>query len=404
MILYTYNYESGDGMNKIYEKQSYLKSLETIITRCDKCHEGYIINLKDSILFPNEGGQYADNGTITLENGHSVIILDGKVNGNEVDYYVDEEIIPGSECTINLDWDTRYMRMQQHSGEHILSGLLHSVFGSENVGFHLSDDDFVKLDTSMKLDSQQINDLEIMANEVIYSNYPITDTYPATDELQSISYRSKIEINGQVRLITIGDETNIIDICACCAPHVKATGEIGIIKIVNYINYKGGTRLYILCGKRALLYLCEEHNIIQGIAKSFSTGIDMVVPKIESLNSELLSAYSQLNEIKENDLKSQINNMSDDDISCIFLDVCHSNMMKVAYNAMTERFPDKYVGVFLGNDNDGYRYNIGNSRLDSLKLKDKLSKLNAKGGGNKEMLQGKALTDANTIAKFFMEL
>lgn len=389
-------------MNKIYETQSYKTELETTVTNCIPCNKGYHITLADSVIFPNEGGQYCDKAQLITNTNQVINILDGIVDNNEVNYLVDVPIDINSKCIIKIDWETRFMRMQQHSGEHILSGLLYNIYGYINVGFHLSDDDFVTLDTSGELNDSQILDLEARANQVIYENVPIVDSYPTTEELEKINYRSKKQINGQVRLITIGTKNNIIDICACCAPHVKSTGEIGIIKIMNHINYKGGTRLEILCGKRAFNEICKEHLILKNLALGASTSIYNIEESISNLKSELIDTKRKLSQIIENDLLSQIENMNVSDIPCIFIDELHSPYMKSAYNALINKFSSKYVGVFLGNDEKGYRYFAGNPNLGSVKLKEIFTqRLDAKGGGNDDMIQGKVNASAKTIVEIF---
>lgn len=391
-------------MNKLYEKDSYLRENTTTVTYCRQVDNGYIIHLDETVFFPEEGGQYADSGFITLPDGSTAHILDARVNGDEIDYIVDTELDVGISCRCTLDWDLRFMRMQQHSGEHILSGLLYRMYGFNNVGFHLSDVDYVTLDTSGVLTATQISELEMLANEIVYSNVPIFDSYPDKDLLDNIQYRSKKAIDGQVRLITIGNSENIVDICACCAPHVNTTAQIGIIKIFNYINYKGGMRIQFLCGKRAFAELCGEHEIIKNVALGFSTASSNIEKCISDLKAELVETKTKLSRIIENDLISQINNMKPDDIPCIFLDDVHGQYMKAAYNTLTIKYPDKYVGVFLGDDVKGYRYHIGNPKLDSLLIKEQLTQISAKGGGNSDMLQGKALSDANTIADFFLRI
>ena len=247
---------------KVYERQSYLEELETTVTE-STCEEGqFYVKLKETVLFPEEGGQYSDTGFL-LYGDKKVSVLKGELIGNasegetDIRYAVDSEIPAGSSVRCVLDWKTRFSRMQNHSGEHIVSGLIHNLYGYNNIGFHLSDYEPVTLTVDGKLSAEQIREIEIKANETVWQNLPITDSYPSKEELSSIDYRSKIEIAGQVRLITIGDPASPLDICACCAPHVATTGSIGIIKVISFASVKGGTQVSILCGARALEFMKE---------------------------------------------------------------------------------------------------------------------------------------------------
>ena len=135
--------------------------------------------------------------------------------------------------------------MQQHTGEHILSGILHSMFGAENVGFHIGSD-AVRMDTNIPISAEGLKAAETAANSIIWENVPVSITYPTREELAALVYRSKKEIEGQVRIVTIPGA----DVCACCGTHTAFTGAVGQIKILAAETYKGGVRLSIVCGGR----------------------------------------------------------------------------------------------------------------------------------------------------------
>ena len=153
---------------------------------------------------------------------------------------------PGAAVTGTIDWEWRFDKMQQHTGEHILSGILHQMFGAENVGFHIGSD-AVRMDTSVPISAEGLREAELAANRIIWENVPVLITYPTPEELAALTYRSKKEIAGQVRIVTIPGA----DVCACCGTHTAATGQVGQIKILTSENYKGGVRLSVVCGGRA---------------------------------------------------------------------------------------------------------------------------------------------------------
>ncbi|MCR4651667.1 MAG: alanyl-tRNA editing protein [Lachnospiraceae bacterium] len=388
-------------MNKLYETQSYLNNTATTVEECVADGDRFRIRVKESIFFPEEGGQYADSGVI-LYNGETYALLDGQVIDGEIWYYVNQEIPAGEAIIQRLNWPLRYSRMQQHSGEHIVSGLIHNRFGLDNIGFHLSDDEPVTLTVNGKLDDEQIAIIERMANDVVYMNLPIRDTYPTAEGIRNINYRSKKEIEGQIRLISIGEEGDEIDICACCAPHVKRTGEIGIIKVISAMSYKGGTRIGILCGKRALEYLVHEHDLLGQIARGFSTSADNIPRNIEGLYKEITDLKIRMAGLQEQLILREIDAMPDGGVHCIFAGSdLEDSGMKAAYNMLSERFEGN-VGVFKGDDPSGYQFYAGDKKGDSTQLlKIMKEELNAKAGGNAEMIRGFVSADADRIREIF---
>lgn len=408
-------------MNKIYETQSYTKTITTKIDSCIQENDKFYVTFEDSIFFPEEGGQYADTGII-IADGKEISLLNGEyikstaavsstgeggrtvlsTAQTSIRYLVSEPIESGVEVQCILDWEQRYSRMQNHSGEHIMSGLIHSTYGLENVGFHLSDDGPVTLTMNGVLSYEQVIEIEAKANAVIYANMPITDSYPDKTTLSNLDYRSKIDIDGQVRLITIGDEASTIDICACCAPHVARTGEIGIIKVISVINYKGGIQIGILCGKRALDYINHQQNTLNTIAQSLSTHPDKVPALVVSHIEEINRLKSELSELREREYISAINNMTEAEKHIIISseDLSALNMKNI-FNTLTERFSG-FVGVFVGNDSEGYRYYAGSKDKDSKELAAKMREVfNAKGGGSSEMIQGKINAAKDNILSFW---
>lgn len=399
---------NGQLTDKIYERESCKTKLSTVVTDCFEENGKVYIKLKETIFFPEEGGQYADKGTLSFDNT-TINIINGELIGSasetetDIRYEVKEKIEPGTEVLCKLDWETRFDRMQNHSGEHILSGLIHNRFGFDNIGFHLSDDEPVTLVVSGILDASQVRELEKQANMIVYKNLPITDSYPSKEELKEMDYRSKIDIAGQVRLITIGDENETVDICACCAPHVRLTGAIGIIKIISFMKFKGGTQLSILCGRRALEYI--EHNLdnLELVARGFSTHADNVPKLVENLKEENMRLSSKVAELTEKiiieDIKSGVYD------KCVFtdMDLSAANMKNI-YNELIS-LREGFVGLFVGSDESGYRYYAGGKDADAKTLSDHMrEKLLAKGGGSSQMIQGRVEAKREDIEAFFKSL
>ena len=401
---------------KLNETESYLKELKTKITECSREGDSVYIKLQETIFFPEEGGQYSDTGEIILTGNGSpqedrppIHILKGELLGSptegetDIRYLVDGELEEGTEVLLRLDWQKRFIRMQNHSGEHILSGLIHDRYGLDNVGFHLSDDEPVTLAFNGILSDAQVSGIENLANEVIYENLPITDSYPSKEELEALSYRSKLDIKAQVRLITVGEKDRIIDVCACCAPHVSKTGAIGLIKIISAIKYKGGTQLSILCGKRAYDYINRNLEALDKTCRVFSTNssdLPLIAGKMKDENVLLNTRIAVLTEERIiDDIKTGVYE------NLVFTDMELTAVnMKNIYNALTG-LKDGWCGIFAGNDEKGYRYYAGGKNLDARLLADEMKKyLDAKGGGSAEMIQGKTSATKDRLENFFREL
>ncbi len=423
-------------MNKLYETDSYLQECDTVITGCKSTPKGYFISIRDSIFFPEEGGQYADTGKLILGE-YEFNVLDGQIIGEQsidittnntndltegIWYQIDwsescrescselpalsDILVINSEIHCILDYSKRYDRMQNHTGEHILTGTVHNDYGYNNVGFHLSDDGYVTLDLDGPLTYEQIIEEEKKANEVIYRNYPVMASFPDRDELSKIEYRSKIDIDGQVRLITIGDDRETVDVCACCAPHVARTGEVGMIKVISIVNWKGGVRIGILCGRRALEYINHRQDIIMGLTDILTTSEDNLIAMTKAHIEEIKALKLKLSETSEEDIVSRIEK-GEADIERTHLVFVSADFpaaaIKNIYNVLKAKYSG-YVGIFAGDDTNGYRYNAGAKDISSKILIPILAKAGAKGGGNDEMIQGRIEADKNTIAAIFSSI
>jgi len=237
---------------KYYEADAYRREADAVILAAEPDGRGGgKLALDGTVFYPEGGGQPADHGTLTLPDGTRLTVTDVHEQGGVIWHRVDalpDTAAPGTAVTGRIDWAWRFDKMQQHTGEHILSGILHQMFGAENVGFHIGSD-AVRMDTSVPISAEGLREAELAANRIVWQNVPVLITYPTREELARMTYRSKKEIEGQVRIVTIPGA----DVCACCGTHTAATGAVGQIKILAAENYKGGVRLSIVCGERALL-------------------------------------------------------------------------------------------------------------------------------------------------------
>ena len=274
---------------KLYDRDPYQRSFEAAVLSCKAMEDQYEVILDRTLFFPEEGGQSPDQGI--LGGAH---VLDVQIKGDVIIHTLDVALEVGKTVAGEIDWDHRFSNMQQHSGEHIFSGLVYKNYGYTNVGFHLSDQ-IVTMDFNGPLTMEQIAELEWEVNRVIASNVEIKATYPTKEELAQMEYRSKKEIDGAIRIVEIAG----YDLCACCAPHVARTGEIGGFKIQSLQNYKGGVRISFLCGFRALAEAGKKAQILSELTGILTTNQEQLAENVQKLKAKNQELQFQLNLAKQ---------------------------------------------------------------------------------------------------------
>ena len=220
---------------KLYYESAYTRQFAARVLSCEKADGGWAVSLDATAFFPEEGGQSADTGTLG-----GTMVLDVRERDGVVTHLTDAPLPVGETVEGELDWAARFRKMQDHSGEHIVSGLVHARFGYDNVGFHLGTDGMT-VDFSGELTRLQLDEIEDAANAVVWADKPVAACFPSAEELKTLDYRSKLDLTENVRLVTIPG----VDVCACCAPHVSSTGQIGVIKLLDFMRHRGGTRIWI---------------------------------------------------------------------------------------------------------------------------------------------------------------
>lgn len=369
-------------MRKLYYEDIHITDFKAAVTSCEPAETGdlYHVVLDATAFFPEEGGQSADIGTIDGQD-----VLDVQIENDLIYHTVKEAIAVGKTVEGHVDRAQRFDFMQQHSGEHILSGIVHERFGYNNVGFHLSTRE-VTMDFDGVLDHTQLRDIELAANRVVWLDLPVEISYPSGEELADLSYRSKIEIDGQVRLVSIPG----VDVCACCAPHVDSTGQIGLIKITGCQSYKGGVRLTILCGQRALNDYRVKLDNVSTMAQAMSVKQDQIVDAFEKLRSENQSLQESINLLQAKYLSMALSTLpapTQSRHAVLFTDITDNVAIRNAVNELTGRY-EGYCAIFFGEENN-YRFILGSSREDCNEMAKKFrTSLGAKCGGNSLMIQG----------------
>ena len=229
---------------RLYEEDSELLDFTATVISCEQKGDVFLAELDRTAFFPEGGGQGADHGTLGTAS-----VTDCHDHHGTILHTLTAPLTPGETVEGHVDGRRRLSMMQQHSGEHIFSGLVHRHFGYNNVGFHIGSD-AVTMDFDGKMVLEDALRIEALANEAIWKDLPVHAWYPGAEALENIEYRSKKAIDGDVRIVSIEG----YDTCACCGTHVRHTGQIGQIKVIAFQNYKSGVRISILCGMRALAY------------------------------------------------------------------------------------------------------------------------------------------------------
>ena len=376
---------------KLYYLDAHQKTFTAAVLSCVPGKHGYDVVLDRTCFYPEGGGQPGDTGSLS-----GVRVTDTHERGAEIVHFCDAPLAVGETVEGAIDYDRRFSFMQLHSGEHILSGIVHRRFGYENVGFHMGTD-FVTIDFSGMLGPDDLAAVEAEANEWIWKNIPIRITWPSPDELAAIPYRSKKELTGQVRIVTIPD----VDICACCGTHVSNTGEIGFVKIFSCVKFHDGVRLEILCGRRALQYmsaLVEQNRRVSGLlsAKPLQTA---------DAPARLLEAEAAL-KLRAAQLEEQVfaqKAQALDGAGNVLL--FEPPMTPDSVRRLTDLVMTACGGraaVFAGSDAEGYKYAVGEADGDLRQfVKELNAELHGRGGGKPFFAQGSVAASRAGIEAFF---
>lgn len=374
---------------KLYDEDPRLLKFEATVESCiyDEKKKGYCITLDQTAFFPEEGGQMPDRGTLAELPVFDVQIQqDPQTYLDTIFHFLPQPLEVGTSVIGKIDWVHRFDQMQQHSGEHIVSGLIHQLYHYQNVGFHLGAED-VTLDFNGVLTLEQLREIEQKANQAVQENFPVLVTFPDAQTLASLEYRSKIELKGAVRIVTFPG----YDQCACCAPHVARTGEIGLIKITNVQSHRKGVRVNILCGHRALADYTKKQDAVSSISIQLSSKPDEVAQAVERLRSESMRLKEQICGLQAALMAEKQAALPAPSESRHAL-LTAEELDAIAARNTANQLADQYSGfgcLLIGTDESGYRFVIASRQIDCRAAANELrSQFQAKGGGSTEMIQG----------------
>lgn len=379
---------------RLFDKSSKIKEFEATVLSCEPKGDGkYAVILDKTAFFPNEGGQSCDGGIIGGVNVLSVDEFDGIII-----HTLPSPIAVGASVPCKLDYMERFRKMQNHTAEHIVSGLVHSMFGYENVGFHLGSD-YMTADFDGEISREDIERIETRANIVIFSCRRVRAYYPDSEELKTLEYRSKLDLTDNVRIVEIEDT----DMCACCAPHVENTGEVGLLKIVDAIRYKGGTRLTMVAGLDALADYRARCEQIRQVSTAISAKQSEVADGVFRLLDEVGKLKGRVSALSRELMQKKLDSLDAAEGSIILFEDFDDMLSLRNFVNEGVRKCGEIFAVFSP-DGDGYKYIIASNSVDLKALSKEINDaLSGRGGGSERMIQGSCLSDRERIERFFAD-
>ena len=406
---------------RLFDEDATLRECSAVVTVCEKKDDGYLIRLDRTVFYPEGGGQPGDIGVFFVSQGDELSglsidsvgdetslhisdtdkalchVLDTREIGGDIAHLTDAPLPVGTRVRAVIDWERRFSLMQNHSGEHIVSGLIHEAFGYENVGFHMGSD-FLTIDLNGELTMEDLAVIQLRANEIVWRDVPIEIELFESSEAVPYDYRSKKALLGQVRIVTIPGA----DVCACCGTHVPTTGQIGLIKLISCVRFKGGVRIEMLCGRRALAYLeatwQENHrisNLLSAKPLETSKAVARVMENAQKAEFELIRLENEARERFAKELMGKGN------VVILSGPMRDPQGVRQLANAVME-VCGGICCVFAGSDETDYKYAIGEKDGDVRPLVKAVNdSLGGRGGGKPFFAQGSVGATGEKIASFF---
>ena len=378
-------------MNKLFENDSYLTRFTARVLSCAQGKKGYDVTLDQTAFFPEGGGQPYDTGTLG-----GVQVLEVHDRGGQIVHTCAGPLEVGSQVEGIVDWERRLDHMQQHSGEHIVSGLAHAKYGCDNVGFHMGSD-VVTIDLNVELDQQQLEELELEANRYLWQDRPVQLLYPTSDELERMDYRSKKAIQGQVRIVTFPGA----DTCACCGTHVRSAGQVGLIKLLSVQRFRDGVRIELVCGGRALRYvdaMVAQNRHISNLLSTKAAETGRGVERLLEENHQLKARLTAMEDARFRALAEQYTGAGD---VLLFEEGLTPDGLRRLCDAVLNVCGGR-CACFSGDDAGGYAYAVGQRGGDLRAFsKDMNQALGGRGGGKPDFVQGRVSAGREQIEGYF---
>ena len=380
---------------ELFYENPFCRSFTARVTNCRPAGDSWEITLDQTAFFPEGGGQPGDRGE--LQAGDTTVqVTDTQLDGDAIWHRCDAPLQPGQAVQGNLDWGFRFDLMQQHSGEHLVSGVVHRRYGYDNVGFHMGSD-VITVDFNGELTWQQLLEIEQEANEWVWQDVPTHVFFPGAKALQLLDYRSKKELTGRVRLV----EFPGADLCACCGIHVSRTGQIGLIKILSVVKFRSGVRIELVCGDRALAAVNAQMHQNHLISNLLSAKADRTAEAVERLQQELERRKFEANALRSRIAEAAAEQLAGSGNVLLFEDDLSGDALRRYCTTVGERCGGR-CAVFSPTADGSFQYAI---RDEAGNLRELAGELNAalhgRGGGKPQFIQGSVQASQADIEAFF---
>lgn len=371
-----------------------LFEFEAKVLSVKRVEDEYWVELDRTAFAPDGGGQLSDIGTID-----GVPVFDVTSDGGSIFHICDEEFEVGAAVSCKIDIKRRMRHIQNHSGEHIVSGIIYNEYGFNNVGFHLGSED-VTMDVDGEITKEMLRRIERLANEAVVKDLEVKAVYPKPEELEEMFYRSKLDLKDDVRVVVIDG----LDACACCAPHVLRTGQIGMIKLISCMRYKGGTRIHLKCGFDALDEFNAEYDRALAISNMISLPRESIVEGVKKLMDDISGYKHEIYELKQKIISMKIESVKPKNGKIVYVD--DGMEMSELRAFVSSKLPrcEHLCAAFAGNDEEGYTFVIGYTGEDfNSFVKGTLAELGGSGGGKAPFAQGKAKCKKSDIEALLLD-
>ena len=375
---------------KLYYEDAFMRAFDATVLSCEPLKKGFAVVLDKTAFYPEGGGQPCDFGTLNDAKVRDVQEKDGTIV-----HTCDKALTVGETVHGEIQWARRFDHMQQHSGEHIVSGMLCSTYHCDNTGFHMGADSVI-IDYNADIPWEGVLEIEARANAYIWENHPFEVLWPNAEELKALPYRSKKELTGAVRITTFPGA----DMCACCGTHVALSGQVGLVKFIGWQKFRDGVRLELLCGERAVKYLAENWEQNRAIGQALSVKPEKTFAAVERLQNELLTVKAKADKLEE-DAFAQIaaSYQGVGDVLLVREDMTSDGVRRLC-DAVSNSCGGR-CAVFAGTDG-AYKYAIIHAGQDIRSMvKDMNAALNGRGGGRDGFAQGSVAATAEEIRAFF---
>ena len=375
---------------RLYYENVYTKEFEAMVLQCREGKNGYHILLDQSAFYPEGGGQPSDTGVLG-----NISVREVHEKNGELLHYTEEPLEPGVKVTGRIDWNRRFDLMQQHSGEHMVSGLIHEAYGYDNVGFHMGSD-VVTIDFNGPLEEIQLAEIERKTNQKIWENAEVDISYPSAEELEQLPYRSKKELTGKIRIVRFPGA----DLCACCGTHVTHTGEIGMVKLLSCVKFREGVRVEMICGGRVLAYLNMVNDQNHRISVKLSAKADKTFQAVERMYDENFRLKGRVMSMEETLFAQEAEKWNNAGNVLLIKEGLEADSLRKLTDAVMTTCGG-CCAAFSGNPDGSYKYAIGETGGDLRGFTKELNAaLNGRGGGKPFFVQGSVQASEEEIRSF----